>query len=168
MQRGTWAAIGIVAMIGMPAAAAETVRGTAQIDGVDSAVELQTGEGIGELRYRPLAGAARWETVPLDTLAPVIAILADRRLPEHDAVDETAIGAVELAIHSGTAEARIGGACLCEHRLLAGAGRGRIALDRHVGGEGLQRLVALIGRTGRKSVFSVHLLSAPAGVRGPS
>ena len=71
MQRGTWAAIGIVAMIGMPPAAAETVRGTAQIDGVDSAVELQTGEGIGELRYRPLAGAARWETVPLDTLAPV-------------------------------------------------------------------------------------------------
>ncbi|WP_339346969.1 hypothetical protein [uncultured Sphingomonas sp.] len=87
MQRGTWAAIGIVAMIGMPAAAAETVRGTAQIDGVDSAVELQTGEGIGELRYRPLAGAARWETVPLDTLAPVIAILADRRLAFlHDAI----------------------------------------------------------------------------------
>ncbi|KAK0349768.1 hypothetical protein LTR94_031760, partial [Friedmanniomyces endolithicus] len=87
MQRGTWAAIGIVAMIGMPAAAAETVRGTAQIDGVDSAIELQTGEGIGELRYRPLAGAARWETVPLDTLAPVSAILADRRLAFlHDAI----------------------------------------------------------------------------------
>jgi tetratricopeptide (TPR) repeat protein len=85
MRWGATAAIGMVATIAMPAVSAqavsaETVRGTAQIAGVDSAVELRTGEGIGDVRYRPLAGGAAWTSVPLDTLAPVIGILADQRL----------------------------------------------------------------------------------------
>ncbi|MEH3103593.1 MAG: hypothetical protein PGN12_06770 [Sphingomonas phyllosphaerae] len=75
-----WAAVAIAAAIVAPAVAAETVRGTARIGGVDSMVELKTGEGAGNLRYRSLTGSTPWVEVPLDTLGPVLAVLADDRL----------------------------------------------------------------------------------------
>ncbi|MFK3888656.1 hypothetical protein [Sphingomonas sp. NPDC079357] len=80
MQRVMWVAIGILAATVASEAGAETVQGTARIAGIDSAVELKTGDGAGVLRYRPLAGSTAWVEVPLDTLAPVLAVLADDRL----------------------------------------------------------------------------------------
>ncbi|MEH3098661.1 hypothetical protein [Sphingomonas adhaesiva] len=74
-----WLVAWIVAIL--PAiAGADTMREVVSIDGAETAVELRLDDGIGELRYRPRGGREAWRTVPLDTLAPIVAVLADQRL----------------------------------------------------------------------------------------
>lgn len=59
---------------------AETVRGTADVNGVVMAIELRTDDGLGELRHRPAKGGGRWETITIYGPDQVLALLADTRL----------------------------------------------------------------------------------------
>lgn len=83
--------LAIATMALAPAAlAAPTTRATVPVGGVATVVEVELGEGTGEMRHRPAAGGP-WERTPLTTLTSVVVLLGDARLaPLHPAIERWA------------------------------------------------------------------------------
>lgn len=80
LQAGLRAGALLVGTMAAGPAAAQVVRGTADINGVATVVELRTANVIGTLRHRPAAGPAAWTTITLDGPSKLLPLLADTRL----------------------------------------------------------------------------------------
>jgi tetratricopeptide (TPR) repeat protein len=74
-------ALAAFATLVSPAALAETaIRGTADLNGTPTAVELRLDEAAGEIRFRPAYRSKDWMRLPLTYPSDVLPILADTRL----------------------------------------------------------------------------------------